>query len=499
MSDWSPMSASTAQRLLARSYESLLGICAGIMADGELNDKEISFLDVWLSENTHIARTWPGEVIYERVKSTLSDGRITAEEREHLAKTIHDLLGATYLETGAADGAATRLPVSQIDSITIQGKCFCFTGDFLFGTRTRCTRAVLDRGGTASETVNGEIDYLVIGTMASRAWAHTSYGRKIEAAVELQKQGVPLLIVSEEQWVRFLLPANRGEPGVPLQCPTPRAGKGQGSGAFGGKTAALTGGMPKIGRTDAEHVVQAVMHWMSPGGADIETLGLKKVEQLADAGMLKRLSDLYRLEKDKIAALEGWGDRSAEDVLEAIEGSKTVAGDRFLFSLGIRHVGEKLAREIVRGFPSLDALTEATEEQVMHVDGIGPEIAQSVVSFFREVRNRELLAELKSLGVRPAWPKPREKKAEGTGPFAGKTVVFTGTLSSMERAQGEKLVESLGGKASSSVSKKTDFVVEGEKAGSKAEKARSLGIRVLTEAEFLRMAGRKGDGSLFST
>ncbi|MCU0723330.1 MAG: NAD-dependent DNA ligase LigA [Planctomycetes bacterium] len=274
---------------------------------------------------------------------------------------------------------------------------------------------------------------------------------------------------------------------MPSKCPVCEAEVVQ-----DGKFFLCTGGL-----SCPAQVREAIVHWTLREAADIETLGKKKVEQLADLGLLKDVAGLYRLRKEDLAPLDGWGEKSAENLLEAVEKSKALGGERFLFALGIRHVGEKVAREVALGFPSLDALAKATEEEIMRIEGIGPEIARSLASFFREPRNRELLKELQSLGVRPAWPKPREKKAEGSGPFAGKTVVFTGTLSSMERAEGERLVESLGGKASSSVSKKTDFVVEGEKAGTKADKARSLGVRVLTEAEFLRLAGKTGDGSLF--
>lgn len=196
--------AATEQRILKRSCESLLGICAGMMADGKLNDDEIRFLDNWLADNDELTITWPGEVVVARVKSILSDGRITEDEREYLKSTLRDLLGGTLEETGATGGIATRLPLSDVKTIKIDDSSFCFTGNFLYGTRKACENAVTERGGLVSPSVKVDLNYLVIGTMASREWAHSSHGRKIEKALEYQNKGHSVFIVSEEQWVQFL-------------------------------------------------------------------------------------------------------------------------------------------------------------------------------------------------------------------------------------------------------------------------------------------------------
>jgi NAD-dependent DNA ligase len=174
------------------------------MADGKLSDDEILFLDTWLADNDELTATWPGEVVVARVKSILSDGRITEDEREYLKKTLRDLLGGTLEETGATGGIATRLPVNEVKTIEVDGSSFCFTGNFLYGTRKACENAVVERGGLISSSVKVDLDYLVIGTMASREWAHSSHGRKIEKALDYQNKGHSLLIVSEEQWVQFL-------------------------------------------------------------------------------------------------------------------------------------------------------------------------------------------------------------------------------------------------------------------------------------------------------
>ncbi len=196
--------AATEQRQLKRSCESLLGICAGLLADGDLNDKEILFLQTWLSDHDAIAHTWPGEVLAVRVRDVLSDGLITDEEREYLTKTLSDLIGGTLDEIGATSGLSTKLPIDDVSQIVIKGNIFCFTGSFLYGTRAACERAITERGGFASPSVCRDLNYLVIGTMASRDWAHTSHGRKIEKAIEYKGMGCPIYIIAEDQWMQFL-------------------------------------------------------------------------------------------------------------------------------------------------------------------------------------------------------------------------------------------------------------------------------------------------------
>ncbi len=195
----------TNARLLKRSCESLLGISAGLLADGKLNDQEIRFLDNWLSDNLALTSTWPGEVIFSRVKSILIDNKITEDEREHLKQTLSDLIGGTLQETGTASGAATSLPVDDdVCSIVIKGNRFCFTGNFLYGTRKACERAIIERGGVVTSGTRKDLDYLVVGTLASRDWAHTSHGRKIEKAMEYRKANCLIFIASEKQWVESL-------------------------------------------------------------------------------------------------------------------------------------------------------------------------------------------------------------------------------------------------------------------------------------------------------
>lgn len=204
MSNFFAQKAATDARLLKRSCESLLGIAAGLLADGILDDQEIIFLDTWLNENDDIATSWPGEVVVKRVKDVLADGVITEEEREYLKSTLEDLIGGSLEDSGAVSGMSTRLPVDDIERIEIENNKFCFTGSFLYGTRNACEKAIIERGGEVSKGVRRDLNYLVIGTMASRAWANTSHGRKIEKAMQYKDKGVSILIISEEQWVPFL-------------------------------------------------------------------------------------------------------------------------------------------------------------------------------------------------------------------------------------------------------------------------------------------------------
>lgn len=191
---------------LRKSCESLIGICAGMLADGNLNEAEVRFLDLWLRDNEDIASAWPGEAIAKRVRETMADGIITPDELEYLKQTLNDLIGGTLQETGAASGLATRLPINDDRAVPVSFRdtAFCFTGNFLFGTRAACERAVQQRGAQAFSDVRANLEYLVIGTMVSRDWANTSHGRKIEKAVSYQQKGNPLLIISEEHWIKYL-------------------------------------------------------------------------------------------------------------------------------------------------------------------------------------------------------------------------------------------------------------------------------------------------------
>ena len=232
-------------------------------------------------------------------------------------------------------------------------------------------------------------------------------------------------------------------------------------------------------------IKEAIRHFASRRAADIEGLGEKLVDQLVEKGLVKRISDLYHLRKEQLAALERMGEKSAQNLLDQLERSKGMSLARFIYALGIRYVGEHIAEVLAERFGSIDELASASYEELVGIPEIGPRIAQSIVDFFASEDNRRLIEELKAVGIDPRAERPKEK-----GPLAGKTFVFTGRLSDMTREEAKRLVESLGGKVASSVSRKVDYVVVGEDPGSKLDRARALGIPTLSEEEFKELVGR---------
>jgi DNA ligase (NAD+) len=228
---------------------------------------------------------------------------------------------------------------------------------------------------------------------------------------------------------------------------------------------------------------ERVRHFAQKDALNIEGLGDKIVEQLVDAGLVKHLSDLFSLEFDDVLALEGFADKSSHKLLNAIEAARTPDLYRLIFGLGIRHIGETTAKLLAQKFKSLNKLRNASTEELLEVDGVGEEMARSLVEHFG---HEEVQAELDELLQKIT---PIEPKASASPQvFAGKTFVLTGTLPSLDRSDATKIIEDRGGKVSSSVSKKTDYVLAGEEAGSKLEKARSLGVKVIDESEFRSMA-----------
>jgi len=226
---------------------------------------------------------------------------------------------------------------------------------------------------------------------------------------------------------------------------------------------------------------QALLHFASRRMMDIEGLGDKLVDQLVDAGVIRTLPELYKLGVLKLTALERMGEKSATNLVAALEKSKQTTLARFLFSLGIRHVGEATAKEFARHFGRIDAIMDATVEQLLEVRDVGPIVAQSIRTFFEQPHNREVVEQLRAAGV--TWAEHDGAVADAAPkPLAGKTLVLTGTLPTLSREDAKALIEAAGGKVSGSVSKKTHCVVAGEEAGSKLDKARELGVPVLDEA-----------------
>lgn len=199
----------TDTELLHRSCEALWGICTGIMADKQLSDDEIKFLDQWLRDNSEIATTWPGEVVYARVRDVLADGVITEDERKHLKHTLNGLIDGTLSKAPPTPEIPAAETIDRTGEIEIPGRSFCFTGTFFFGPQEACERAISRRGGIAIPEVQPQLNYLVVGAMAGTAWIDTDFGRKIELATGYQNQGADIAIIGEEIWTRHLDPLSR--------------------------------------------------------------------------------------------------------------------------------------------------------------------------------------------------------------------------------------------------------------------------------------------------
>jgi DNA ligase (NAD+) len=224
------------------------------------------------------------------------------------------------------------------------------------------------------------------------------------------------------------------------------------------------------------------------GQMDIENIGDVLADQLVDAGLVKSFADLYRLKREQIEKLERMAEKSAQNVVDAIEASRARGLDRLLAGIGIRHVGNRVAYVLAQNFGSLDALAKASKDELSAVNEIGDVIADSVHTFFNNPAGKQVIREFKEVGIDPKMEK--RKAAADAQPLAGQTIVVTGTLEKFKREEIESLIFELGGKASGSVSKKTSFVVAGAEAGSKLEKAKELGVAVLSEREFLKKIGR---------
>ena len=225
---------------------------------------------------------------------------------------------------------------------------------------------------------------------------------------------------------------------------------------------------------------QALLHFAGRRAMDIEGLGDKLVDQLVDGGLIRTLPELYTLGIAKLSVLARMADKSAANLLTGLEKSKTTTLPRFLYALGVRHVGETTAKDLARHFGSMDRLMDANLEQLLQVKDVGPVVAQSVRTFFDQPHNREVVEQLRAAGIH--WPETDGTARDGAPqPLAGQTFVLTGTLPRMTRDEAKDLIEAAGGKVAGSVSKKTHFVVAGAEAGSKLDKARELGVTVLDE------------------
>jgi DNA ligase (NAD+) len=218
---------------------------------------------------------------------------------------------------------------------------------------------------------------------------------------------------------------------------------------------------------------------------DIEGLGERLVDQLVDGGLVETAADLYALDSGRLAGLERMGEKSAQNLLDALDRSKRTSLARFVYALGIRNVGEATAKDLARHFGGLDALLHADEAALLEVPDVGPVVAESIQRFFAEPHNIAVIDALREAGVR--WDEHGGRGSGAGGSLAGKTFVLTGTLPNLSRDEARERIEASGGKVSGSVSKKTDYVVAGAEPGSKLAKAEALGVKVIDENEFLKL------------
>lgn len=236
-------------------------------------------------------------------------------------------------------------------------------------------------------------------------------------------------------------------------------------------------------------VRKRIEHWVSRNAMEVDGVGEALIEQLINASLIKNVADLYRLTKEQLLSLERMGDKSADNVLKALEKSKLRPLANLFYALGVRHVGQGVAELLADRFDSIESLAEASAEDIAAVEGVGPTIAQAVQEFFAQPANRALIAELRQVGVCGQ----KEEAIENRGPisqdFAGKTFVLSGTLKFMDRNSAEKAIKQRGGKATSSVTKKTNYLVVGDSPGSKLAKAQELGITIINESEFQALLG----------
>jgi DNA ligase (NAD+) len=232
---------------------------------------------------------------------------------------------------------------------------------------------------------------------------------------------------------------------------------------------------------------EAILHFAGRRAMDIEGLGDKLVDQLVDSGLIRTLPELYKLGVAKLAALERMADKSARNLVDGLEKSKRTTLARFLFALGIRHVGETTAKDLAKHFGALDRIVDASVEPLLEVNDVGPVVAQSIRTFFDQPHNREVVEQLRACGI--TWDEHDGTADTAPKLLAGKTFVLTGTLPVLTRDEAKEMIEAAGGKVSGSVSKKTDYVVAGEEAGSKLDKARELGVVVIDEAALRALLG----------
>ena len=356
---------------------------------------------------------------------------------------------------------------------------------------SRLLRLTCQVGRTGVITPVAEFEAVALaGTSVSRATLHNA-----DRLAELDLHSGDTIVVRKAgeiiPEVLRVLPELRPEGAKPLdlphQCPSCQSELVRESGEAA--TRCVNSSCPAILRG-------ALRHWVSKGALDIEGMGGKLIEQLVERGLVRSISDLYRLDAALLSSLERMGEKSAENLVSAMEASRSQPWARQLYGLGIHHVGEVNAKALAAAFPDVNSLAVNAADQpeaISELHGIGPEITQSLQQWFNTPANQTLIQQLQDVGLSLASSEQERQdlasRNSSDGVLSGQTVVLTGTLPSMSRTQAKELIETAGGKVSGSVSKKTSFVLAGEEAGSKLEKANKLGINVIDEAGLIALLG----------
>lgn len=405
-------------------------------------------------------------------------------------ETLHEVRRSFQYET---DGAVVKLnPFALRERLGSTSKAPRWAMAYKYAAEQAVTRLkdiTIQVGRTGKLTPVAELEPVVVaGSTVSRATLHNEDELKrkdirIGDRVVIEKAGEVIPAV-----VRVLPESRTGEERLfefPRSCPE------CGTAVQRDLTAGGEGVDWRCGNVDCPAQIRGrIEHWCARGAMDIEGGGEVLVVQLVKAGLVRDVADLYRLRLEEVAALERMGTKSARNFLEGVEASRSRDLWRLLFGLGVLHVGASVAKTLCRAFPNLGEISKAGASQLEGVEDIGGVIAKSVEDWFADARNRELIRRLGEAGLN--FESSLYKPEAALGPWVGKTFVLTGTLPTLSREQASAKIEALGGKVSSSVSKKTDFVLAGEEAGSKLEKAQKLGIRILDEAEFLRLESLRG-------
>ena len=381
------------------------------------------------------------------------------------------------------DGAVIKVnSLAQREQLGSTAKCPRWAVAYKFPAeqqKTKLTDIVVQVGRTGVLTPNAVLEPVKIaGSTVSRTTLHNiDYIRekdiKIGDTVVIQKAGdvIPEVV----SVVKSARTGAEKEFYMPEVCPVCGAAVTR----LEGEAAVLCTG----GECPAQ-LERNIIHFASRDAMDIEGLGPAIVRQMLEKNMIKSAADLYFLNKDEVAQMDKMGEKSAQNLMEAIEKTKQNDLSRLIFALGIRQVGQKAGKILARTFGSMDALMAADAETLAALYDVGEITAQSIVQYFSQPQTKDIISRLKEAGVNM---QSREQQTGGGGAFSGKTVVLTGTLSGLTRGEATEKIEAAGGKVTGSVSKKTSFVIAGAEAGSKLAKAESLGVQVLSEDEFLKM------------